>query len=46
MFDQLRRSVTERTESLRECRQCGTTVEEAAGRCPACDSTEIAHYEF
>jgi rubrerythrin len=30
---------------LRECRDCGTTVETAAVGCPVCGSGEIATYE-
>jgi predicted Zn-ribbon and HTH transcriptional regulator len=34
------------TDDLRECRHCGTTVEEETIRCPECQSTEIASYSF
>jgi rubrerythrin len=29
-----------------ECRDCGTSVEGAAGGCPICDSGEIAFYRI
>jgi len=48
MFETLKRAVWRgsRGDSIRECRRCGTTVERAAGGCPACKSTDIAQYEF
>lgn len=31
---------------VRECRQCGTTLDEETTVCPSCGSTEIAQYQF
>ncbi|MDS0282116.1 hypothetical protein [Haloarcula onubensis] len=48
MFEALKRVVRRRArgDSFRECRRCGTTVERAAGGCPACESTDIANYDL
>ncbi|WP_276259363.1 hypothetical protein [Haloglomus litoreum] len=29
-----------------ECRHCGPTVDAAGGRCPPCDSADVATYRF
>lgn len=31
---------------LYECRNCGTKFDTEPEACPACDSSEIAHYVF
>ena len=31
---------------LHECRHCGSKFDEPVSRCPVCDATEIATYEF
>lgn len=31
---------------LHECRHCGSKFDEPVTRCPICDATEIATYEF
>ena len=31
---------------LHECRHCGSKFDEAVVRCPVCEATEIATYEF
>ncbi len=31
---------------LYECRHCGSKFDEPVGRCPVCETTEIASYEF
>ena len=48
MLEQLKRVVRRgtRSESVRECRRCGTTVERAAAGCPACESTDIVQYDI
>lgn len=33
-------------EMLCECRICGSTVHREKTRCPVCNSTEIAEYQF
>ncbi|MEZ3143144.1 hypothetical protein [Halobaculum sp. MBLA0143] len=32
-------------EVLIECRNCGRTLDEDTGACPACEATEFARYE-
>ena len=31
---------------LHECRHCGSKFDEPVARCPVCETTEIATYEF
>lgn len=31
---------------LYECRHCGSKFDEPVGRCPVCETAEIASYEF
>lgn len=31
---------------IRECRDCGTAVDEDASRCSHCDSADIVRYEI
>jgi len=46
MLEKLRSMVgRERTEVVRECRDCGTVVG-SAERCPNCESSAIARYEI
>lgn len=47
MFETLRTIVGrgQRAEVLRECRNCGTSVD-SADRCPDCDSGDIVRYEI
>ncbi len=34
------------SEVIRECRDCGTVVDEEATSCSHCDSTDIVRYEI
>ena len=47
MIDRLDRLLSggDDTEVLVECRNCGQTLEEEMGVCPACEETEFARYE-
>ena len=45
MLRHLKRALAVETGPIRECRHCGTTVEETAVGCPACGSAEIATYD-
>lgn len=38
--------VSTRSEVLYECRDCGTNLDAGTSTCPACDSTDIAVYDF
>ena len=46
MLAQLKRTLWQGSQRIDECRHCGTTVKPSMNGCPACGSTEIAHYEF
>jgi predicted Zn-ribbon and HTH transcriptional regulator len=46
MLGHLRAVLGRGTAEFCECRRCGTTVDAAAVGCPACDSEDIARYEF
>ncbi|CCI69584.1 small CPxCG-related zinc finger protein [Natronomonas pharaonis DSM 2160] len=39
-------TLTDRTVSVVECRQCGTSLTDETETCPECGSQEIACYEF
>lgn len=41
-----RRFSRTRSETVCECRRCGTTVETGDEECPVCDSVEIATYQI
>jgi rubrerythrin len=46
MIRRLKRAfVVDGLGTIRECRNCGTTVEEVGAGCPTCGSGEIATYE-
>ena len=36
----------EKSQTVFECRRCGTNVDEGTEVCPECDSDEIIHYDL
>ena len=42
----LLRSVLGTENSRYECRNCGTSLDEAVEQCPACGETDIATYQL
>ena len=49
LFNRLWRRDTERSSAstvVRECRQCGTTLDGGIERCPYCGPTSVARYEI
>lgn len=46
ILDSLRKPGLGTGETVYECRNCGKTVSSDSDECPACDSTEIAAYDF
>jgi rubrerythrin len=45
MIRRLKRALEVDRGTFRECRNCGTTVDEVGVGCPSCGSGEIATYE-
>jgi predicted Zn-ribbon and HTH transcriptional regulator len=46
VLDRLRALGRDRSTVLRECRDCGTTLDDQLSECPTCGSSEIAAYEL
>jgi len=48
VFDAIRRIIGRgaRTTVVRECRDCGTTLDEDSDACPHCDEGDVVRHEI